>query len=433
MVARLWRNPSVRLGLGIVAALVVFGVALRQAQTYASGGDLQYFLDRSRDVLAGRDPYAAIVAHPHDPSTGDYADIYMYSPFVYVLLSPLTVVGFKVAWICWATLNALFLLAGSVCLVRAIRPSYPLVVGLVAAAAVSLTSMARFELFYGNVDVALYFFLAAAFLAVRRDRPYLAGVFLGLGTAFYLQSLPFVLLYIWKREYRAALVGLGLFLVTFAGGLLVVGASAASHFAQMAALFFGNWSGFYINQSLYGVAVRLFQPTAYSGHPLVSIPWLPVMEWLLVALLTAVVVGRAVPRLPFAAEEDNQAGAEFALAVSLLLINFPVLEANTSIVAGLTLVAVALIVGDAQARRGRLPLRGGVAAVYVLTLVPLTSLAYSRLGQQRGLSGGRLIVSVLESVPYLYIAILLCALAFAVARWREFGSSSTSERVPVRS
>jgi hypothetical protein len=357
----------------------------------------------------------------------------MYSPFVYVLLSPLTFVGFKVAWICWATLNALFLLAGSVCLVKAIRPSYPLVVGLVAAAAVSLTGMARFELYYGNVDVALYFFLATAYVAVRRDRPYLAGIFLGLGAALYLQSLPFVLLYIWKREYRTALVGLGLFLVTFAGGLLVVGAGAAGHFAQMAALFFGNWSGFYINQSLYGVAVRFFQSTAYSAHPVLSIPWLPFMVSLVVALVTVLVVGRAVPRLPFAAEGTNQAGAEFALAVSLLLLNFPILEANTFIVAGLAIVAMVLIVGDAEGRPGRLPLLGAVAALYLLTLVALTGLAYSRLGQQRGLSGGRLIVSVLESVPYLYIAILLCALAFAVARWRELSSSGTSERVLVRS
>jgi uncharacterized membrane protein len=63
-------------------------------------------------------------------------------------------------------------------------------VGLLIAMALSVTSMARFELYYGKADVVLLFLLAAAFLVARRGRGVLAGVLLGLSAIVYLQALP---------------------------------------------------------------------------------------------------------------------------------------------------------------------------------------------------------------------------------------------------
>jgi hypothetical protein len=399
-----------------MAVLVVVGGALRQMHLPYSGGDIHYFYARVHDLLAGHDPYAATVAHPYDAKTGDFGDMFLYSPAFYFLVSPLRLLQPAAAWALWAAFDGLCLLLGPVCFVKAMAPRLSARVGLLIAMALSITSMARFELYYGNADVVLLFLLAAAFLAARRGRGILAGVLLGLSAIVYLQALPFLLFYLWKRAYRTAITGTLLFVAVSTSAFLFANASALESFGVMAQRFIGPWASFYINQSLYSVALRLFAPTPYSAQPLAHLPWLPPLVWLASVTGALLVAGRAISRQRLAATPETRSGLEFALALGALIVFFPVLEANTLVIAGVLMAAVALAVASHMRERRWRWLGSGLVLVYALSCLSVTGWEYQRLGALRGLRDAHLVIAAFTSVPYLYLAAALCGLVYG-ALW----------------
>lgn len=414
--SRTWASRWLTVLLWIVAIAIVVGGALRQMHAAHSGGDIYYFYARAKDLLAGRDPYTFSVAHPYDTRTGDFADIYLYSPAFYLLLSPLTLLKPLTAWTLWSMVDGCCLLLGPVCFVKAISPRLSTRVGLAIAVALSFTAMARFELYYGNADVVLLLLLAAAFLATRRGRGVVAGVLLGLSAIVYLQALPFLLFYLWKREYRTAMTGALTFVVVSSGAFLLANASTFASFRAMVQFFVQVWASSYVNQSLYSVALRLFTPMPYSARPLVHLPWLPPLVWLASVAGALVVAGRTIPRRRLATTPATRAGLEFALALCALIVFFPVLESNTLIIAGLLLAAVAIPVVAQMHRQNWRWLCAGLVLVYALTCLNMTVWGYNRLGAFRGLHGGRLVTATLTGVPYLYLAALMCLLVLA-ALW----------------
>lgn len=56
------RSRPIYLLLCALASACVIGIALNQRFSAYSGGDLTYFLDRTREILAHQDPYATTVA-----------------------------------------------------------------------------------------------------------------------------------------------------------------------------------------------------------------------------------------------------------------------------------------------------------------------------------------------------------------------------------
>lgn len=426
-----WPAPWLQFVVGALAALVVVASALHQVRSYGSGSDLTYFLARSRDLLAGRDPYAAAAASAFDPHTGAYVDIFYYNPLVYYLLAPLTALSFTVAQTLWALLNAAFLIAGVSAFARLARPEVPPVAGPVLAAVLSLTFMSRFELFYGNADIVLLCCLALSLLAARRGHATLAGVLLGLGALAYMQAIIFVLYYLWKREYRAAGVAAGVFVAGMAGGFLVAGGTAFGNFVTVTQLFFGNWSAIWINQSLYGVLLRLFQPTPYASGPIVALAWLPALGWLLWAAVVITPTARLLPRRPLAEATNATAGLDAALAVGAMLLCFPLLEANTLVASSLLLVALALhVTRDLRSRRNLLI---GAAAVvlYGIECVSLLHFYFSLLGSQRGLHGARLFIASAGSVPFLYLTAAEFCLVYAALVLNRRANATTGSRRPA--
>ena len=433
--AALWRRQWVRLATGAVAALIVLASALHAVHSGFSGGDLTYFLARIRDLQAGHDPYAAVLSQRLD-AAGDYNDVFLYTPALYYLLSPLTLVSFTLAWNVWGTLNALFLMAGVVALTKAVRPGASVAVGLLLAAPMAWTSMARFELYFGNVDVLLLFLLATSFYLARRRHPIWAGVLLGLVPVVYLQATPFLLFYLWKREYRTLVTGVVTFVVVEAVGFALAPAGTLGHFWAMFQYFIGDWSAIYINQSLYAVVRRFFAPTVYSAAPLANLPWLPVACWLLVFAAVLALGARMIRPQPVAAGKGTWAGLEFAAAVTGLCLIFPVLEANTLIISSLIVVPLALFVADAWLSRGAQLLGGWLVVLYVAAWAPFTSL-FSRLADHHGLRGGSLVAATLPAVPYLYWTVALAvtcyiALALAAARVRSADTEAAGVAVPAQ-
>lgn len=409
-VSRTWASRWFTVVLWLVATVVVVGGALRQMHAAHSGGDIYYFYARARDLLAGRDPYAFSVTHPYDSRTGDFADIYLYSPAFYLLLSPLLLLKPLAAWTLWAIVDGVCLLLGPVCFAKAISPRLSTRVGLAIAVALSFTAMARFEFYYGNADVLLLLLLAAAFLAARRGRGVLAGVLLGLSAIVYLQALPFLFFYLWKRDYRTAITGALTFVVVSSSAFLLANAATFASFRAMAQFFVRVWASAYVNQSLYSVALRLFTSTPYSVRPLVNLPWLPSLIWLVSVAGALIVAGRAISRRRLATTAATRAGLEFALALCALIVFFPVLESNTLVIAGLLLAAVAIPAAAQVHRQIWRWLSAGLVLVCALTCLNMTAWDYRYLGAYRGLHGGRLLIGTLAGVPYLYLAALMCLL-----------------------
>ena len=421
------RSRPIYLLLCALASACVIGIALNQRFSAYSGGDLTYFLDRTREILAHQDPYATTVAGLRVQGSA-YPDIFFYNPFFYLLISPLTLLSASIAWTIWATLNGVFLLAGCAALAKAMRPDAPVIIGLLLADGVALTSMARFELYYGNVDVLLLCLLSCAFLAARHKRPVLAGVLLALSGAVYLQSLPFLLFYLWKREYRVAAIGSAGWLLLVGGSFLLVPASSLGNFLMMSGYFIGSWSANFINQSLYAVFMRLFDPIPGKATPLAALPWLPALVWISGTAATLLVAGRTIQRHPIAEGDSIRRGMEFALAVAGLALIFPVLESNTLIIGGLIMSALAVALYD---RLMQLRFLGAALVVlYLISCLPLIKLM--SIGQSSELHGFSLLSHTVETAPYLYIALALAGLAYvthgAVAGGRERNANRTRQR-----
>lgn len=411
-----------------LAVALAAGVALNQRFSPYSGGDLAYFSDRAREILAHQDPYAGTVAGLRAQGSA-YPDIFFYDPFFYLVISPLTFLSASVAWTIWATLNGVFLLTGCVALAKAIRPSAPVLVGLLLADGVALTSMARFELYYGNVDVLLLCLLSCAFLAARSGRPALAGVLLALSGAFYLQSLPFVLFYLWKREYRVAVIGFVGWVLVAGGSFLLVPASSLSNFLMMSGYFIGGWSANFINQSLYAVFMRLFDPIPGKATPLLSLPWLPALVWVGGTVAALIVASRVIQRRAIARGDGVRVGLEFAVAVAALALVFPVLESNTLIISGLIMSALALAIAASGYRSYRRQWRligGALVIIYLISCLPLIKLM--SLGQRDGLHGISLLINTVVSAPYLYVIFALAALTYVALAGVASEASKTKGR-----
>jgi hypothetical protein len=163
--------------------------------------------------------------------------------------------------------------------------------------------------------------------------------------------------------------------------------------------------------------VRLFEPTPYAAYPLVPLPWLPPVIWAASAVATLMITARLVSRCSIPGTPDSAALIEFAAALAALMLCFPVLEANTYIIGGLAVGALALTVAAHLQNADWRRMGGLITVLWIVTNVNGTiAWSYSHLGALRDLHGGSLVVAALTSVPYLYLAALTLALVGVALR-----------------
>lgn len=237
---------------------------------------------------------------------------YIQTPLTAVLYMPLTGFSLDGAQFAVVAINNALLVASAVIVVLALGQSRLLVL---AAFVIFATYEPMFDsLRLGNVDGFIVILLALAFLALRRNQPWLIGVPLA-GAAILKMSPAIVIGYFaWRRQWRV-LAGAAL------GGALLLGASIAiagwqNHvtFVQDTLPKLSNGSTFYDNISLGGAIAR-----AHFGEP----SWYyedEVPDWPLwlrggFLLLTAAIILGAY-RI---AERDAEAGFMLTTAVAVLV------------------------------------------------------------------------------------------------------------------
>ncbi|MEO7003385.1 MAG: glycosyltransferase family 87 protein [Ktedonobacterales bacterium] len=292
------------------------------------GYDFRDYLAGARDIAAGRNPYAQLVRQVADTTPGDtgfHAHGYVYPPLLGMLLAPLVWAGLSARQIAtiWTLVNVGSVVWMGYELNLALRNSRNIVGTLLFAVAALLPAVATYDLSLGQADMLM------AALAVMACGLWLRGsrwswLVLGIAIAIKPTLALLPLVWLWKRDWRAALgTAMAAGALTL-GPFMIVGWQALRDYV----IFFAHWNAFsanaeYINQSPYGMLLRLFTVNAYTQPLLVA-------SWLVSPLRLAAMAGAAllwlavVPRR--ALERRALALGEYLLALPLILFFSPLAE-----------------------------------------------------------------------------------------------------------
>jgi alpha-1,2-mannosyltransferase len=236
--------------------------------------------------LAGGDMYG-----PLPPTVSGLALPFIYPPFAAMVLLPLELLPWTVAWI---ALYAASLVSLAVTLYVVARRVWPaggrpgaLSVGSVALPLALLLEPVLETFRFGQVNLVLMALVAVDCLAVRTRWP--RGLLVGLAAAIKLTPAAFVLFFLLRGHRRAAVVTVATAAVATGLGFAVdPGSSARYWFGGPAAGVSG--SVFYTNQTIQAVLARAEVPA-----PVAKAVWLVIALALLAVI--APVVRRAEPAL----------------------------------------------------------------------------------------------------------------------------------------
>jgi len=235
--------------------------------------DLDVYRIGSQVWLHGGDLYGLL------PRTASGAQLpFSYPPFAAVVLSPLTLLPMKAASIL-GTLAAIALtgLVLGIFLRSAGMPRRRAVAWLLPAAL--LLEPVRNTLNYGQVNVALMALVAADCLTRSPRCP--RGALTGIAAAVKLTPAAFVLFFLLRRDWRAALTAAASFAACTGAGFLLAGRDSAEYWTSV--LFQSGRPGspsYAANQSILGVIARAgLDPHSPAGTAL----WLTLSAAVVVA------------------------------------------------------------------------------------------------------------------------------------------------------
>jgi alpha-1,2-mannosyltransferase len=317
-----------------VLALMV-GVLLQRSHAYFL--DLEVYRIGVHTWLAGGDMYGPL------PLTTIGRELpFIYPPFAAIVLTPLVLVPWSVAWIGLFALSLASIAVTVYVVARSVWPAGE-VPGAVALATAALPLVLLLEpvwgtLQFGQVNLILMALVAADCLTPQPRWP--RGLLVGLAAAIKLTPAAFVLFFLLRRDTRAAGVAVVTAVAATALGFVVDPAASMRYWSNPASNVSG--SEFYTNQTLMAVLTR-----AGLGAGVAAAVWLV----LAVAVLALVVpvVRRAEPAL-----------ALVALAGCALLVS------PTSWSHHYVWIAPAVLVAAVQAVRTRSPGWAGAAVGLVL-------------------------------------------------------------------
>jgi alpha-1,2-mannosyltransferase len=271
-----WTELYVEPLLIVLAAMsiaLVFTVVLRPPAT--NKADFYVFWDAARWYREGVDPY---LGHPLRPGAG----YNLNAPAFISLFLPFSYLPLRVAFVAWtlAGLLACWIAIRWIAEVLSIRSAFLLFCAL-------LISQATFiALQLGQVTAFLLPLFTWAWLADRTNRPWTAGILLGI----LIGAKPFLGVFgiyaLLFRRSRPLVLGITLGAVAlWVLGLLAGGISV--YRSWLFVLRSVTWSAHLFNGSLLAVVTRALSPTTLAVTPLAERP-----EWVLpVWLVTLAVVG----------------------------------------------------------------------------------------------------------------------------------------------
>jgi alpha-1,2-mannosyltransferase len=351
---------------------------------------------------------------------------YVYPPAFAVVLMPLSLLPYGVAstvwfvFLCTCLLVAAYVLAGLV----VPRPAGPPAVAVaVVAVLLAFFQPSRASLFSTNAEVPTFLLFVLTTAALVRGRWSQAALWLGLAAAIKPTLGIFVLYFLWKRAYRATAISVTVPAVLLLAPSLIFGVGLLREFADIAAYWTQSpWAAGPINQSPYGLLLRLLTTNPYSS-PVLDAPLLAtVLRWTVVGLtlaLVAVSVDReqVIPR--------RQAMLELALVVTAMLLVAPLTQDMYCIHLAIPLAILAGTVLERPRARRALLLGAGVALVYGYFSLPslrLMSQAYY-LFNAAPLTGRMILLTGV----YVYGLVAAIAVVITAQRWYRRGEVGAAQ------
>lgn len=288
------RTPVV-VGLPLLAV----SVTLMLLHTHGYHIDLEVYRIGVQTWLAGGDPYGSL-----PPTISGLALPFIYPVFAAMVLTPFAVVPWTVAWV---SLFVLSLAALAVTLYFAALRAWPAGGrrGALSVATLALPLLLWIEpvletIEFGQVNLILMALVAVDCLAPRTWWP--RGTLVGIAAAIKLTPAAFVLFFLLRRDFRAAVVAAATAILATALGFLVDAQASVTYW------FGGPASGvsgsvFYTNETVQAVVARW----GVHGAALTGI-------WLVAAVVLLVLVVPTVRRADAAVALS--ATAAFTLLVS---------------------------------------------------------------------------------------------------------------------
>ena len=329
------RPPSWRQALRLAAFIPALLIWWQAADPLGPiGYDFTSYLAAAHAVALGHDPYHRLLAEYPGLRSGSQQVVagngYLYPPLLAELLAvPLRLgLGDRALWLLWCVvvLAAVLWMAYELSRVRAPAPARRWAIAALCAALAMVAAIARYDLSLGQSDLLMAALAVGAQGLSLRGRRGPACLALGLAIAVKPMLALLLLVWLWKGDRRGFVIGAGAALALLLGPFLLIGALTPLH---EYVTFFGAWSALhgnadYINQSAYGMLLRVLTVNSYS-QPLVVAPWL------VLPLRAAIVLGAgalwiaAVPRRRTSAAAAREL-CEYLLALPLLLLVNPLSE-----------------------------------------------------------------------------------------------------------
>lgn len=230
-------------------ALVVTGLVLHQRGYYL---DLEVYRIGVQAWLDGGDPYGAL-----PPTLGGVHLPFIYPPFAILLMVPLTVAPWVVAWVVLFGLSTAGLALTLYVVAKRAWPAGGRTGALVVASAAFplalLLEPVLETIKFGQINVILMALVVLDCLAPHPRWP--RGLLVGLAAAIKLTPAVFLLYFLLRRDMRAAMFTVGTAAAATAVGFLVDAAASGRYwFGGPAAGVSG--SPFYTNQTFQAVLVR---------------------------------------------------------------------------------------------------------------------------------------------------------------------------------
>lgn len=355
------------LALATVAAYALIG-DFRELPNYPEGADLSLYL-RAADALPGN-PYAESINHGFDR--------YGYPPLLAVFLATLKfLVGPALLLWIWPMLCAAALVAAVVLLGRAFEVKLPWQALALILGFVFLGHVIRSDIVHGQVNI--FILLALAGGIYLRSQGWVVAA--ALVFAIMMSLKPFMgavaIFFLLRRDWRMAgwTLGLGaaVFLLSFAPmGPAALDAisgwrEATHHFTS------APFATKPDNQSIYGLALRLFTPTDH-GAPLVdNAAFVPVAVGAAILIAAALgVLGMFAGRRPESPSTQNRTELllECSMVVALFMACSPLTEGDHMIIT-LAGLAAALMVGGRRLAARAASSRWWIAAMIAWALPAL--------------------------------------------------------------
>jgi hypothetical protein len=346
------------------------------------GADFRDFLNGTRTVAAGGNPYHRLLLQQNDNRSGHVAlpsSGYIYPPLLALLLAPFVRSGLSDH-----ALAALWLLLDAGALVwmgrelnlalRGRRGRRDWTWTLIFANLCLLPSIMMYDLFLGQSDILLAALATGAFgrwARGARGGPLLLAAAIAIKPTFAL----LLLVWLWKRDWKALLTCVGAAVLLVFGPFLLTGWQSLLDWLAFLTQFNAfSGSADFFNQAPTGLLIRLFAPNGFIT-PLVNAPWLVTPLHYAVALGALALWLLAVPARR--QSDTALAMAECLLAFFLLVLVSPIAEFIHYCILTPALVGLAWLAWTRRMNQGGA--RWGVWGAYLLFCVPsLQDIVYPR-------------------------------------------------------